>query len=210
MEPGGVAQDIDLKQARHVLAEIEALAAPFAEIVELYDETPSLQDRTATTGVVGPELIAQWAAGGHVGRASGRSFDARRDLSYAPYDRMTFEVPLFTAGDVDARVWVRIREVETSMRMLKSWLPHLSEGPIHAPLPEIDAPREGMAVVEAFRGDALVWLRLEPDHRIARCHARDASWFQWPLLEAAIEGNIVADFPLCNKSFNLSYCGHDL
>ena len=68
---------------------------------------------------------------------------------------------------------------------------------------------EGMAVVEAFRGDVLVWLRLEGG-TIECCHMRDASWFQWPLLEAVIEGNIVADFPLCNKSFNCSYSGHDL
>ena len=70
--------------------------------------------------------------------------------------------------------------------------------------------REGLALVEGFRGDVLVWLRLDGDGTIARCHLRDPSWFQWPLLEAAIEGNIVADFPLCNKSFNCSYSGHDL
>ena len=76
-----------------------------------------------------------------------------------------------------------------------------------------DPPRdggEGLALVEGFRGDILVWLRLGPDGKVARCHLRDPSWFQWPLLEAAIEGNIVADFPLCNKSFNCSYSGHDL
>jgi len=69
---------------------------------------------------------------------------------------------------------------------------------------------EGIALVEAFRGDVMVWLRLDGRGRVARCHIRDASWFQWPLLEAAIEGNIVADFPICNKSFNCSYSGHDL
>jgi Ni,Fe-hydrogenase III large subunit len=67
-----------------------------------------------------------------------------------------------------------------------------------------------MALAEAFRGDVLAWLRIGSDGRIARCHLRDASVFQWPLLEAAIDGNIVADFPLCNKSFNCSYSGHDL
>ena len=70
--------------------------------------------------------------------------------------------------------------------------------------------REGLALVEGFRGDVLAWVRIDADGRIARCHLRDPSWFQWPLLEAAIEGNIVADFPLCNKSFNCSYSGHDL
>ena len=69
---------------------------------------------------------------------------------------------------------------------------------------------EGMALVEGFRGDIFVWVRINADGRVDRCHLRDPSWFQWPLLEAAIEGNIVADFPLCNKSFNCSYSGHDL
>ena len=64
--------------------------------------------------------------------------------------------------------------------------------------------------MEAFRGEVLIWLRLDAEGRVARCHLRDASWFQWPLLEAAIEGNIVADFPLCNKSFNCAYSGVDL
>jgi Ni,Fe-hydrogenase III large subunit len=69
---------------------------------------------------------------------------------------------------------------------------------------------EGMAYTEAFRGDVLVWLRLDGEGRVQRCHLRDPSWFQWPLLEAAIENNIIADFPLCNKSFNCSYSGQDV
>ena len=69
---------------------------------------------------------------------------------------------------------------------------------------------EGTGLVEAFRGDLFAFVRLGADGRVARAHLRDASWFQWPLLEAAIEGNIVADFPLCNKSFNCSYSGADL
>jgi Ni,Fe-hydrogenase III large subunit len=68
---------------------------------------------------------------------------------------------------------------------------------------------EGLGLTEAFRGDVLAWVRLDAG-RVVRCHLRDPSWFQWPLLEAVIEGNIVADFPLCNKSFNCSYSGHDL
>jgi Ni,Fe-hydrogenase III large subunit len=67
-----------------------------------------------------------------------------------------------------------------------------------------------MALVEGFRGDILAWVRLGMDGTVIRCHLRDPSWFQWPLLEAVVEGNIVADFPLCNKSFNCSYSGHDL
>jgi Ni,Fe-hydrogenase III large subunit len=207
--PGGLARDIEAEGARAIIAALDEIAPRFAEIVEYYDETPSLQDRTCTTGTVAPELVARWGAGGHVGRASGRDFDARRDLAYPPYAGMTFKVPVLTTGDVDARVRVRIAEIETSMTLLRTWLAALPPGPLRVDAPRMAEAREGVAVTEAFRGDLLVWLRIA-DGRIARCHLRDASAFQWPLLEAAIEGNIVADFPLCNKSFNCSYSGHDL
>ena len=208
--PGGIAEDIGPGGAHGIQLMIEEIEKPFAEIVRLYDDTPSLQDRTCNTGFVSRDLIERWAAGGFVGRASGRNFDCRRDLSYAPYAGAAFNVPLFEDSDVNSRVWVRIREVEQSIRMLKVWLADIPAGPIQTPLLIDQGPREGIAMTEAFRGDVLVWVRLDAKGRIARCHARDPSWFQWPLLEAAIEGNIVADFPLCNKSFNCSYSGHDL
>jgi Ni,Fe-hydrogenase III large subunit len=208
--PGGVAQDISADGGAAIVAALDDIAPRFEEIVALYDDTPSLQDRTCATGHVSPDLIKLWAAGGHVGRASGRDFDARRDLAYPPYRGLGFAVPLYNAGDVDARLRVRIDEARASFAMIRAWLAALPPGPVLAPVPQSSAPREGIAMVEAFRGDVLVWLRLAADGQVARCHVRDASWFQWPLLEAAIENNIVADFPLCNKSFNCSYSGHDL
>jgi Ni,Fe-hydrogenase III large subunit len=182
----------------------------FPRLVELYDNTASLQDRTVTTGIVKPEYARQFGAGGYVGRASGRNFDARRAFSYAPYDKLDFEVPVLDAGDVNARVWLRIREVEQSLSLIEQILQAMPDGEIQAELPTSRATTEGLALVEAFRGDVMIWLRIGADGKVERCHLRDASWFQWPLLEAAIDGNIVADFPLCNKSFNCSYSGHDL
>jgi Ni,Fe-hydrogenase III large subunit len=143
-----------------------------------------------------------------VGRASGRNFDARRTFAKPPYDRLNFDVPVLDQGDVDARVQIRMREVEQSLQIIESLLATLPQGPVHAPCPL--RAGEGMSLVEGFRGDIFVWVRLNVDGNVARAHLRDPSWFQWPLLEAAIEGNIVADFPLCNKSFNCSYAGHDL
>jgi Ni,Fe-hydrogenase III large subunit len=207
--PGGVTVDITAEAAAAIVSGLDDIAPRFDEIVRLYDETPSLQDRTCTTGIVSHELVAQWAAGGYVGRASGRTFDARRDIPYPPYAGETLEIPVFERGDVDARVWVRIREVEASIALLKKWLTALPDGPIRVPVPSSPEVREGIGLVEAFRGDIFVWLRVVSG-KILRAHLRDASCFQWPLLEAAIEGNIVADFPLCNKSFNCSYSGHDL
>src|SRR5262249_16755341 len=207
--PGGVVRDV----VPDGIAEVEALIVDvrrvFPRLIELYDNTGSLQDRTVTTGIVTPELAHQFGAGGFIGRASGRRFDARRFLAYAPYDRLSFEVPLLDAGDVNARVWIRIREIEQSLSLLHQVIAALPQGALWV-APGKGKAYEGLGVAEAFRGDVLVWLKLEGNGQVSRCHLRDASWFQWPLLEAAIEGNIVADFPLCNKSFNCSYSGHDV
>jgi Ni,Fe-hydrogenase III large subunit len=185
------------------------LRARFPELVEVYDDTESLKDRTVDTGILPAALAAQYAAGGYVGRASGRNFDARRTPGYAPYDALEFDVPVVNAGDVNARVWIRIREVGQSVALIEQLLARLPPASGDAPSSGLRAG-EGWALVEGFRGDVFVWLRIGDDGRVQRCHLRDPSWFQWPLLEAAIEGNIVADFPLCNKSFNCSYSGHDL
>jgi Ni,Fe-hydrogenase III large subunit len=206
--PGGVADDLTSDGVASLRGLLRAVRRRFPALIELYDNTASLQDRTVSTGVLAQELAWQFGAGGFVGRASARRFDARRSTCYPPYERLTFEVPTLDAGDVNARVWIRIREVEQSLGMIEQILDALPDGAVRRDVGS-DAG-EGMALVEGFRGDVLAWLRLAEDGRIARCHLRDPSWFQWPLLEAAIEGNIVADFPLCNKSFNCSYSGHDL
>ena len=207
--PGGVAVDLSLDGAAGIDELLRHIRRRFPRLVELYDNTASLQDRTAETGVLRADLARQFGAAGFVGRASGRAFDARKTPGYPPYDALAFTVPVLTAGDVNARVWIRIREVEQSIALVEQMLARLPAGPIAAPLDAGAANGEGLGLAEGFRGDVLAWVRLDGG-RVARCHLRDPSWFQWPLLEAAIEGNIVADFPLCNKSFNCSYSGHDL
>jgi len=208
--PGGAAVDLAPAGAAALRALLDEAQRRFPPLIALYDNTTSLQDRTVGTGVLRPELARRFGAGGYVGRASGRGFDARRSPGYAPYDRLEFAVPVREEGDVDARVWIRIREVEQSLDLIGQMLERMPTGAIRAPLPRIGQSAEGVALVEGFRGDILAWLRLGGDGTVERCHLRDPSWFQWPLLEAAIDGNIVADFPLCNKSFNCSYSGHDL
>jgi Ni,Fe-hydrogenase III large subunit len=207
--PGGVAADLAPEGAALVRALVEEIRRVFPRLIELYDNTASLQDRTVGTGILAPDFARRFGAGGYVGRASGRSFDARR-TGYAPYDKLAFEVPVLEEGDVNARVWIRIKEVEQSTALMRQILDMLPGGPIKVGIASAGAAREGVALVEGFRGDVLVWVRLAADATVERCHLRDPSWFQWPLLEAVIEGNIVADFPLCNKSFNCSYSGHDL
>jgi Ni,Fe-hydrogenase III large subunit len=207
--PGGVAADLPADGAGAIRTLIDDIRARFPALVELYDATASLQDRTVGTGILSAELARRFGAGGHVGRASGRDFDARRSIGYPPYGELRFAVPVREAGDVNARIWIRIEEIEQSLGLIEQMLDRMPGGELRIAL-QPTGPAEGLALVEAFRGDVLVWLRIDAAGRIDRCHLRDASWFQWPLLEAAIEGNIVADFPLCNKSFNCSYAGHDL
>ena len=207
--PGGVGVDLDAAGTAAIGALVGELRARLPALVDLYDNTASLQDRTAGTGVLHGELAQRFGAGGYVGRASGRAFDARKFWRYPPYDDFDFAVPVRTAGDVDARVWIRIEEIEQSLALVQHCLGHLLAGPIAVDVPAPARAVEGVAAAEAFRGDVFAWVRVD-DRGVARSHLRDASWFQWPLLEAVVEGNIVADFPLCNKSFNCSYSGHDL
>ena len=207
--PGGVQGAWPPQAAATIRAAIGAIRTRFRPLAALYDKTASIQDRTVGAGIVRPDLAQRFGCGGVIGRASGRTFDARRSPGYPPYPDLQFEIPVLPAGDINARVWIRIQEIEQSLALVEQILGGLPEGPMQAPLPP-GIEGEGVALVEGFRGDILAWVRIGPGGVIARCHLRDPSWFQWPLLEIAIEGNIAADFPLCNKSFNCSYSGHDL
>jgi len=209
--PGGVSTDLTPAGHDVLLALTQRLRRQFPELIELYDNTASLQDRTVGTGVVSVALAAEFAAPGYVGRASGRCFDARVSLPYPPYSTLPVEMAARNEGDVDARLWVRIQEIERSTAWLEAALAALPRTPVHFPIrAKVDTSVEGSALVEGFRGDVLAYVRISAEGHLERCHLRDPSWFLWPLLEAAIEGNIVADFPLCNKSFNCSYSGQDL
>jgi len=208
--PGGIAADLSPPGAAALGALVRECRAQFRELVELYDNTASLQDRMALTGIVKRELAVRFGCGGFVGRASGRNFDARRAVAYAPYDQLEFDVPVLEEGDVNARVWIRIREAEQSLLLIERILARLPQGPVRVEVRhEPDPLAEGIGLVEGFRGDVLSWVRTD-GREVAACHLRDPSWFQWPVLEAAIDRNIIADFPVCNKSFNCSYSGHDL
>src|SRR5258708_19073594 len=185
--PGGVTRDLDDEGQEIIQAALDNIRLRFPALVELYDNTASLQDRTVDTGVLKPALAKQYAAGGYIGRASGRSFDARRAFAYPPYDRLRFEVPVLNEGDVNARVWIRVREVEQSLSLIDQVLDGLPQGTSRINAAEhLGEAREGMAIIEGFRGDVLVWLRLR-DGPIERCPLRDPSWVHRPLLEAAIE-----------------------
>jgi Ni,Fe-hydrogenase III large subunit/Ni,Fe-hydrogenase III component G len=208
--PGGMARDLAPKLAHELRDAGIALAAEIARLREIYDEHAGLQDRFRACGVVTPELAARLGLAGLAARASGRAEDLRRDFPSPPYDALELAVPTSDEGDVAARVQVRFDELAISLRLCDQLLASLPEGPVAAELAAPPPFTLGIGYVEAWRGPVLVALECGAEGAIRRCHPHDASWHNWPVLEHAVIGNIVPDFPLINKSFNLTYSGHDL
>jgi len=206
--PGGVAVDLSAEGIGRLRGLIAQLRPRLEKLRVIYDDKPSLLDRTVGTGVTQRDLIDRYAVGGVIGRAAGRDFDARREPGYPPYNFLDWKIPVLHDGDVNCRLLIRVREIGESLDLIAELLERLPAGPIETRL--ADGSGEGISLVEGFRGDYLGWVALDAAGLVRRAHLRDPSWFQWPLLEAAIDGNIVADFPVCNKSFNCSYSGHDL
>ncbi|MEO8038371.1 MAG: NADH-quinone oxidoreductase subunit C [Betaproteobacteria bacterium] len=208
--PGGVAHDIAidaLAEMRETMAEVEIEVLTLRGI---YDEHSGLQDRFLGAGVVTPVLARRLGLTGLVGRASAVARDLRVDHPCAPWDALSVRLCAAQDGDVAARVAIRFEELLESLRLQRDILDRMPEGSILAALPEPPAGAFGAGWVEGWRGEVLVALEAGPEGRIRRCHAHDPSWQNWPLLEHAVIGNIVPDFPLINKSFNLSYSGVDL
>ena len=202
--PGGVALAPTSEGIGALLIALHATAAELPLLLGHYDSHASLQDRVLGTGTMAADLVAAFAPGGVVGRAAGRRFDARLLTSeLAPGALITQ-----TGADVDARWRQRHAEALQSIEFLQALLADLPEGALTTPLPQRDG--EGIAFVEGFRGECMAWMRLDGGGLIETCFLRDPSWLHWPLLEAAVIGNIVADFPLINKSINGSYSGVDL
>ncbi len=186
------------------------LEREIATLKDIYDEHDGLQDRFRACGIVTPALAAQLGLTGLAGRASGLARDLRRDFPITPYDVLPVQLATAEAGDVAARVAVRFDELAESLRLVRAIVDALPSGDIAVQLPEPPSFRKGLGYVEGWRGPVLVALECGPGATIRRCHPHDPSWSNWPVLEHAVIGNIVPDFPLINKSFNLSYSGHDL
>jgi len=208
--PGGVTRDVTHAQRRHIDAECARLEREVRTVRDIYDEHAGVQDRFRNAGRVTPELARTLGLTGLAGRASGQAFDLRCDFPSAPYDVHAVHMAGAAGGDVAARVAVRFDEVKESIRLVRAMLDGLPEGDVSVALNDAPPNRQGLGFVEGWRGAVLVALTSAPGNRIRRCHPQDPSWQNWPVLEHAIIDNIVPDFPLINKSFNLTYSGHDL
>ena len=208
--PGGVSDDMNEEGKEDILSELSWLSKEFERLVIIYDENPSLEDRVRDAGVLKPELAKELCTVGFTARASGQEMDCRIQNPFPPYDQMIPKVSVLKSGDVHARAWVRIEEVRESIRLIRKMLNALPEGKTATQMEMPSSDNTGFAVVEGWRGEIVYWVQSGPKGEINRCMVRDPSSVNWLALEQAIHGNIVPDFPLCNKSFNQSYSGHDL
>ncbi|TMH67248.1 MAG: Ni,Fe-hydrogenase III large subunit [Betaproteobacteria bacterium] len=208
--PGGVASSLAAAYAAQIREQCPALEREIRILRDIYDEHAGLQDRFRTCGRAPPDLAQQLGLTGLCGRASGQEFDLRCDFPLPPYDVIAPRKMTQTDGDVAARVTVRFDELLESLRLCSALIDGLSDGEVNAPVPEPPPYRLGLGFIEGWRGPVFIALETGPDGTIRRCHPHDPSWSNWPVLEHAVIGNIVPDFPLINKSFNLTYSGHDL
>ncbi len=208
--PGGMGIDLAEYPARALALQVARLATEVRKLREVYDEHPGIRDRFVGAGQVNRELARRLGLIGLAGRASGNSHDARVDLPSPPYDSLEPRKAEHEAGDVAARVAVRFDELQESCRLIALILERMPHGPHRADMGTPSSDVLSVGLIEGWRGPVLVALEVAANGLVSRCHPHDPSWQNWPVLEYAVIGNIVPDFPLINKSFNLSYSGHDL
>jgi Ni,Fe-hydrogenase III large subunit len=208
--PGGTRVAVEAAPLRALAAAMPGLTAEVASLRGILDEHAGVRDRFSGTGIVAPALAAQLGLTGLAGRASGQVFDLRADLPCAPYAELAVRKVGSQIGDVAARVAVRFDELAESCRLVELIARQIPDGEHRIEIPLPAAGTHAIGCIEGWRGPVVISLKVGADGRAERCHAHDPSWQNWPVLEHAVIGNIVPDFPLINKSFNLSYSGVDL
>jgi Ni,Fe-hydrogenase III large subunit len=208
--PGGVNVDISPQQVETLRQQHDWLLRELHELMVIINDHPSLEDRLLGTGVLKPGMAKQLGVVGYVGKASGIDFDLRRDHGYAPYNQVEVPSPCYQQGDVAARLQVRADEINSSITIIAALLKQWPDGEVVREWKTPANNAEGIGMVEGWRGEIISYVRFDDQGNIARFFARDPSWLNWPALEQLIHGNIVPDFPVCNKSVNGSYSGHDM
>ncbi len=212
IKPGGVARDLDDEQRRAIKKELSDIEARLQKLIPLVLDNPSVIERMDGTGRVSREMAKDFGLVGPAGRASGSSYDARRYYPHGIYPEHAVVPAVHETGDVLARAQIRADEIQTSISILNELLDNLPDGAICTDCQDMAlAPDSfGIGIVEAWRGELIHWVTTDGTGAISRYAIKDPSFNNWTGLSIAVRGNLVTDFPLCNKSFNLSYSGNDV
>lgn len=207
---GGVKENLNNDSLEKLIKQILVFKDETKELFSIINNNNSLMDRLETTGILTVEIAKKIGAVGYVGRASGSSYDLRSNIAYTPYDQIKMEIPSTRQGDVAARMNLREQEITVSLNVLNELIEKLPKTNFVADIISAPIKTEGLGLIEGWRGEILTYVSFDDEGKIDRFFPRDPSWLNWLALEYLVHGNIVPDFPVCNKSINGSYSGHDL
>lgn len=208
---GGVHHDISEEHLKELALKLKAIETDFNEVIRIAEKSITLANRVENTGKLKLQIANDYGVVGVPLRALGIARDARKDFPYAVYEKLDFPVATRTQGDVSARMWVKIYEVYNSIALLRSVIEQIPNGPILAHHTDALKPHAmGIGVVEGWRGNIVYVVKTDTKGHVTRVKVRDPSFLNWQAFPHVVEGEMVPDFPLCNKSFNLSYTGNDL
>jgi len=206
--PGGVTRDLSAESIKELNNELDYLRKELDNLEKIARNSDSFMERLETTGVLKPEAAAAYGAVGLPARASGLDWDVRAGAPYAAYGKLATIVKTELSCDVYARFIMRFREVRESIRLIKEALATMPPGPLA--ISHMPRAGEALGYAESWRGEVLDWVKFDKEGKLERAVIRDPSFCNWPLFGELAPGNIVPDFPICNKSLNLSYSGNDL
>lgn len=209
-KPGGIRKELIKGKEKQILEKIDKLEKELRDTIIIIKSNSLFIDRVENTGVLQNKIAKDLNAVGPAGRASGICNDVRRDFPYAAYDKLQFTVPEHANGDVNCRMNVKIEEALEAIMLIRSAVNTMPEGQIEEHIGAIEPYTCALGYTESPKGENMHWIMIGENNTIFRYKIRTPSFCNWPALCYAVRGNIVPDFPLINKSFNLSYAGNDL
>lgn len=209
--PGGVSVDINDNMQNTLSEFIDVLHKDFSEVMEISENSSSMINRLEDSGKLDAQTASDHGAVGIVARACGIAHDARKEFPYSRYSEMEFDIAQEHSGDVYARFYVRVHEVLSSLSIIQQSLDKISKNMVESSVFGVLKPnRYGLGIAEGWRGDIVYFVATDSAGKISRVDVRDPSFLNWSVVPYAVQDNVVPDFPLINKSFNLSYSGNDV
>jgi Ni,Fe-hydrogenase III large subunit len=202
--------DVDPPRIRQCLERLDAAYRDVAQAVKLLWNTPSVMARFEDTGRVPQDLARELGLVGPAARASGLRRDVRKTHPAGMYQFVHLPISTWESGDVFARAFVRWLEIERSVEFVRAQLRELPNGPVQGECPPPRPNQFCVSLVEGWRGEICHVAMTDERGRFSTYKVVDPSFHNWMGLAMALREQQISDFPLCNKSFNLSYCGHDL
>ena len=206
---GGVTRDV-FAEADDILKTLDIATRGYKELMQLLLGSVSHVERLQNTGKLSKDIAMKLGVTGVAARASGLTDDMRKSHPHLLYDRLIFESHTHEKGDVFARMMIRGEETECSISMIQALIESGYKGELAVPVQQAAAYASGLGYAETPRGSLFYWVMADKEGKPLRVKFRSPSYCNWPAVPFAVHGNIVPDFPLCNKSFNLSYSGTDM